>query len=128
MGIRLLQIKNCSNQKLYKNLTVELAKKIESLLIWDPRVGDVYIQRVLILTESRHNELVKPVWIKNILDEQLNDGGWASFYKALPLTTDKYLGFSYKFIDIRRPESNFHTTAQAIYLLSLLSTNNSDDI
>lgn len=121
MAIRLLQIKDCGNQKLYTSLSDELAEIIESQLTWDPRVGDVYIQRVLMLIESGHSDLVKSAWVKNILKEQLDDGGWASFYKALGLSGDKYIGFSYKFIDIRTPENNFHTTAQAIYLLSLVS-------
>jgi len=120
MDIRLLQIKQCAGQKLYAQLSDELAAMIEEQLTWDPRVGDVYIQRALMLTESGNDNLVKSGWIKNILNEQLNDGGWASFYKILPLYDDKYLGFSYKFIDVRTPKSGFHTTAQAIYFLSLI--------
>lgn len=120
MGIRLLQLKNCGDQKLNVQLSDELVKVIQKQLFWDPRVGDVYIQRVLMLIESGNGNLVKPVWITNILNEQLNDGGWASFYKILPLFNDIYFGHSYKFIDIRSPTSSFHSTAQAIYLLSLI--------
>lgn len=124
MGIRLLQIKKCGNQNLYKSLSDELIKGIVNLLTWDPRVGDVYIQRTLILAESDHGDMVKPIWLRKILNEQLDSGGWASFYKILPVSDDRYIGFSYKFIDIRTPESNLHTTAQAIYLLSLIQMNN----
>ena len=119
-GIRLLQIKNCGDQKIYNQLSQQLSEIIKEQLTWDPRVGDVYIQRALMLVESGYKDRVKPVWLHNILQEQRSDGGWASFYNILPLYDDKYFGFSYKFINIRKPESGFLTTVQAIYLLSLL--------
>jgi hypothetical protein len=122
MGIRLLQIKNCGNQKLYNNLSDDLANKIEHQLIWDPRVGDVYIQRVLMLVESGHRNKVKPIWIRNILGHQLEDGAWSKFVTLISFRANYYLGFTYKFISIDKPEPDFHTTAQAIYLLSLLNT------
>lgn len=120
MAIRSLQIKDCGDQTLNQELSAALADQIQQQLVWDPRVGDVYIQRALMLVESGNENKVKPVWIQNILNEQLDSGAWASFYKLLHLYDDKYFGFSYMFVDVRTPESNFHTTAQAIYLLSLL--------
>jgi len=121
MGVRLLQTKSCGDSNLYQNLTVMLAEKIEDQLTWDPRVGDVFIQRVLMLVESGNIDKVKSVWVHCILNEQLKNGSWATFDKILPLYDDKYFGFSYKFIDIKTPTSSFHSTAQAIYLLSLIS-------
>jgi len=120
MGIRFLQMKNCGNQTLNEKLSIKLADLVEKQLIWDPRVGDVYIQRVMMLVESGNLDKVNPTWLHNIIKEQLDDGGWASFDPIFPLYDDKYFGFSYKFFDIRTPTSNFHPTAQAIYLLSLL--------
>lgn len=123
MGIRLLQTKNCSNQKLYQKLSNELSEIIEKQLTWDPRVGDVYIQRVLMLKESGHTDKIKPVWISRILKEQRSDGGWANFYNMLNLTDTVELGFGYVMPEIRSlPTSSFHTTAQAIYLLSTINS------
>ncbi len=126
MGIRLLQIKNCGDQNLNRRLSTQLTDLVEKQLIWDPRVGDVYIQRTLMLVESGNQDKVKSIWLRNILDAQQDDGGWASFDKILPVPDDKYFGFSYKFVDIRKPVSNLHPTAQAIYLLSLVSKQYAD--
>jgi len=126
MGVRLLQIKQCGDQNLHTQLSEKLANIIESQLIWDPRVGDVYIQRALMLHEAGYKEKIKSIWIKNILNEQMSNGSWASFYKLFPITGDKYFGFTYKFASIREPKSNFHATAQAIYLLSLILAPHSD--
>ena len=71
----MLQNKNCGEQKLNNQLPQQLSEIIEKQLTWDPRVGDVYIQRALMLVESGYEEKVKPVWIHNILNEQLEDGG-----------------------------------------------------
>ncbi|VAW50092.1 hypothetical protein MNBD_GAMMA06-54, partial [hydrothermal vent metagenome] len=86
MGVRLLQIKQCGDQEQNKKLVKKLAKLIESQLIWDPRVGDVYIQRVLTLVDSGNKEKIKPVWIKQILNEQRTDGSWANFYRLFNIT------------------------------------------
>ena len=122
MGIRLLQRKNCGDQILYQQLSDKLAKMIEGQLTWDPRVGDVYIQRALMLIESGHKNKVKNAWIQNILNEQRENGGWASFYKLFTFNDSTEIGFNYKLPGIcTNPKANFHTTAQAIYLLSLIS-------
>lgn len=126
MGIRLLQIKQCGDQNLHTQLSENLANIIESQLVWDPRVGDVYIQRTLMLHEAGYKEKIKPAWIHNILNEQMNNGSWASFYKLLPITGNKYFGFTYKFVSIKKPKGNFHATAQAIYLLSLILASHAD--
>lgn len=120
MGIDLLANKNCGQEQVYKQLTSGLADIIEKQLTWEPRVGDVYIQRALMLIKTGYRDRVKSKWIRNILDEQRPDGGWANYYRLFNITDDTEFGFGYKFPEIRtRPSSSFHTTAQAIYLLSL---------
>ncbi len=122
MGIRLLQTKNCNNQKLYRQLSKQLINVIEEQIVWDPRVGDVYMQRVLMLLESGHAEKVKPTWIRQILQEQRSNGAWANFYRLINITDTIEFGFGYKFPEIRsQPKASFHTTAQAIYVLSLIN-------
>ena len=120
MGIRLLQQNNCGENDLYNRLSDGLVNTIENQVTWDPRVGDVYIQRTLMLIESGNRDRVKPIWIRNILDEQRPDGGWANFYRIFNVTTEVEFGFGYKIPEFRKnPVSSFHTTAQAVYLLSL---------
>lgn len=121
MGVRILQTKQCGDQEQNRQLSTNLADLIESQLVWDPRVGDVYIQRVLMLVESGNIDKVKPVWIQNILQEQRNDGGWANFYSLFAINESTEFGFGYKLPGMATNlPSSFHTTAQAIYLLSLL--------
>lgn len=120
MGIRLMQRNNCGDPVLSNQLADDLAYKISKLLYWDPRVGDVYIQRVLMLIESGNHDLVNPAWINHIMNHQRMDGGWASFDSILQINDELHFGFNYKYVDIRKPESSFHATAQAILLLSLL--------
>lgn len=124
MSIRLLQINGCGNQQKNQILSDELSNKIYEQMIWDPRVGDVYIQRVLMLVESGNRAKVKPIWIKHILAEQRDGGGWASFYRLFNITDNTEFGYGYKFPEVRSSvDVNFHSTAQAIYLLSLLAKN-----
>ncbi len=119
MTIRMLISRDCGDIKQLKQLSTELERNIETQIARDPRIGDVFMQRVLLLLEN--NKPVKPVWIKNILKEQRPDGGWANFYRLFNITDTWEFGFGYKYPEIRKsPQSSFHTTAQAIYLLSMV--------
>ena len=88
---------------------------------WDFRVVDHYVQKVLMLAESGATERIKPRWLRRVIDAQRADGGWDDFDKLLNFGTDEALGWSGGSLRIRRPESNFHTTVQGLYLMSLLS-------
>ena len=120
MGVRFMQRNNCGDSTVTSALVATLVSDIEGQLRRDPRVGDVYIQRVLMLVDSGAKDRINPRWVHRIMENQMDDGSWANFDPLLKLSTDKYFGFSYKFIDIRTPEGSLHTTAQAIYLLSYL--------
>jgi hypothetical protein len=72
------------------------------------------------LAESGMAQKIKPVWLQRILDAQLADGGWGSLYMLLPVSRTHYLGLTDRPV-IMEPRSNFHTTAQGVFLFSLLA-------
>lgn len=121
MGIRLLQRSSCGNAAQLNDTVQQLQQRIRRQLLLDPRVGDSYMQRVLMLMESGASELVKPVWIRNLVEAQQPDGGWSAFEPLLPVGGDRFFGFGYKFFAIDKPHSDFHITAQGVLLFALLT-------
>ncbi len=122
MGIRLLQRAKCGDQQALDSAEQKLETRIYRQLTWDPRQVDVYIQRVLMLAESAHPDIIKPVWIRRIAAAQQPDGGWSPFDPLLPFGSDRYLGFSGKGLSTGRPKSSFHATAQGVLLFSILES------
>jgi hypothetical protein len=120
MGIRLAQRRHCLDPGAAQQLVLSLQEKIVKQLTWDPRVVDVYIQRVLMLAESGMPQKIKPVWLQRVLNAQLADGGWPNLYMLFPVSRTHYLGLTNKLV-IREPRSNFHATAQGVFLFSLLA-------
>lgn len=119
MGLRLQQRKQCTQDPDLDQKVSLLQARLVRQLTWDPRVVDVYLQRVLMLTESGATQRVKPVWLHHILAAQLPDGSWSSSDLLLQLTDNRALALTRNSIGIRPVRGSFHTTAQAIYLLSL---------
>lgn len=120
MGIRLMQRIDCGEAAQLEHTVDALQKRIVSQLTWDPRVVDVYLQRVLMLEESGAAQQIKPVWIRRIIDAQRSDGGWSSVQPLLPLGADRSLAFSARILSLATPRSNFHATAQGILLFTLM--------
>jgi len=120
MGIRLMQQRNCGENELLQSVSSELTDIIQKELTWDFRVGDAYIQRTLMLAESGKFNLIKPVWINRILDAQNADGGWDDIHPFLTFHNGKILGLSSTLPVLKHSKSDFHATAQGIWLLSLL--------
>ena len=114
MAVRRLNKSQCGS---YELLSDELLGIIRQEIIYDYRVTDSYIQRALMLAES--NRPLKPIWISKILAAQKDDGGWADFYPLMKLGS---LQIGSASISIKKgpKKSDFHITAQAIWLLSLL--------
>jgi hypothetical protein len=125
MAVRFMQDRKCGEKVKLQDFAGALQDKIVSQLTWDPRVVDVYIQRVLMLTESGVKERVKPAWLTNVLNAQLEDGGWSDFQPLIPLGSSNYFGFTSQGMGIRKHKSTFQATAQGIFLMSLL-LNSSD--
>ncbi len=121
MSIRLLQRSGCGDAAQLDETVQALQQRIRRQLTLDPRVVDVYMQRVLMLVESGASELVKPVWIQNLIDAQQADGGWSVFEPLVPLFGGQYIGYGPRFFSVKQPRSGFHTTIQGVLLFSLLS-------
>lgn len=124
MGLRFMQRYQCGYDDTVKTTIEILQTVVTSELTWDFRVGDAYIQRVLMLTETGAYDSVKPIWIKNILNAQNEDGSWDDLHPILYLGNDRYLSHTSTLPKIKKPEADFHATAQAIWLLSLLLSQN----
>ena len=72
------------------------------------------------LIDTGAYDQVKPVWISNILKAQNNDGSWDDLHPILYLGNDYVLAHTSSLPRIQKPKADFHTTAQAIWLLSSL--------
>lgn len=120
MGARFMQRGNCGDPDKVNRLVAAVQKKIRRQMVWWPRVVDVYIQRVLMLADSGAVSQIKPVWISRILDHQAADGGWSYYTPSIPVWSGNYLYITHNGIWIRGHKGDFHTTAQAVLLLSLL--------
>ncbi len=121
MGYRLAQKSQCSIDNLQQNIAV-LQGTIEKQLRYDPRVVDVYIQRVLMLVDSGAEDRVEPRWLERVIAAQLPGGGWSDVHPLIPLGGNRYLGFNGKGLTLTRPISTFHATAQGVLLMSYLKS------
>ncbi len=121
MGLNFMQLRGCGDGKQVDNLIRDLQDQVIRQLTIDPRVGDVFIQRAMMLLVTGAGERVKPIWLRQILNAQTPDGSWETFDRLFPVGGSRYFGFSYFFFDIRKHQPNFHTTSQAIYVMSLMA-------
>jgi hypothetical protein len=121
MGIRFAREHRCEDPERIAQLEETVVNRTALGAAWDFRVVDFYIQRVLMLAESHATSKINPRWIARILTAQRADGGWDDFDQLLPLGGGKSIGWSGRGIRLWTPESNFHTTAQGLYLMALLS-------
>jgi len=122
MGYRFMQRSQCFRVPEIERKVAVLQESIVDQLTWDPRVVDVYIQRVLMLTESGAAARVKPRWVQRVLDAQLADGSWSSLQPLVPVGGGRYFGFVARFAGVEPHVGNLHATAQGIWLMSLLES------
>jgi hypothetical protein len=120
MGLRFMQRYECGNDELVSDTIAQLQATVRSELFWDFRVGDAYIQRVTMLVDTGAYDWVNPQWLRRILHAQNGDGSWDDFYPLIPLSNGRHLGLSSTRPVIGDETPNFHTTAQAIWLLGML--------
>lgn len=114
MGVRFLNKKGCGD---HRELADSLLDIIEQEITWDFRTTDSYLQRALMLADG--NRPLKPIWVKKILDAQMDDGGWPDFYPFIELGS-LHLGTSSTRPTKGPRDSDFHATAQAIWLITML--------
>jgi len=119
MGINFLSTKQCNLLPNIDEVRQSLQQDIATQLTWDIRVVDVYLQRVLMLLITGKENSVKPMWIQQVLDHQLTDGGWGNFDVLLD-NGARSIGFSSRVISVGQARSDFHATAQGIYIMSVL--------
>ena len=127
MGIRLLQRSKCGDANILEQSVSRLQERIEWQLTYDPRVVDVYLQRVLMLLESGAGARVKPVWLRRIKAAQTESGGWTGFHGLLPIGGSYQFGFTSGGMGVRKPEQNFHATAQGVFIMSMLTAASRQD-
>ena len=114
MAVHFIKKKNCDD---VAKLSDQLLDIIEQEITLDFRVTDSYLQRALMLTDS--GRTIKPIWLSKIIDAQKNDGGWADFYTIIKISSFD-IGTSSTRPMFGPKQSNFHATAQAIWLLAML--------
>lgn len=120
MGFRFMQRADCGDAQATAAAVNQLHTRIVRQLTWDPRVVDVYLQRVLMLVESGAQQQVRPVWVHRVLDAQQADGGWAAIDPLISLPGNASVGFGARGLTFKHPVSNFHATAQGVLLMGLL--------
>ena len=126
MGLRFRQDQNCGDKKVMASQENDLQEMIKRQLTWDPRLIDVYIQRVLMLVDTGRGNEVKNQWLQNILNVQSNEGGWGDFQSLLALSDTRHIGFYSRGIKFGKPTDTLHATAQGILLMSLLAQDAED--
>ena len=122
MGALFHQKRMCGDTAPLPELISDLQGQIERQLILDPRVGDVYMQRVMMLMGSGARDRIKLVWLARILEAQADDGSWETFDSLFPVGGGKSFGFSYHSVAVRTHQANFHTTAQAMFVVAMAMT------
>jgi len=120
MGLRFMQRYRCGYDEIVNETIIKLQEILVSELTWDFRVGDIYIQRVLMMLDLGAYSEIKPIWVENILSAQNDDGGWDDLDPIIFLGNDYFLAYSTQLFVIKKINSDFHSTAQAIWLLSML--------
>lgn len=123
MGFRFMQRNGCGDTEGAEAAVTRLQARVVRQLTWDPRVVDVYLQRVLMLVESGAKAHVRPVWLNRVLAAQLSDGGWAGIDPLLTLPGGYSLGFGPRGFTFEPVRADFHATAQGVMLMSLLLEN-----
>jgi len=119
MGYRMARRNHCEIQNLETGIAI-LQKTIEKQLRYDPRVVDVYLQRVLMMIDSGARDRLRPRWVERVLEAQRQDGGWSDMQPLIPMGGGRYFGFGASGVTIAKPVSTFHATAQGMLLTSLL--------
>jgi hypothetical protein len=99
-----------------------LHEKLTNQLFFDPRVGDAFVQGLMVLAMTGKCELIRHAWLRSALQQQLKDGGWSGA-DATFRWGDDIQGITAAYhIDVSVATSNFHTTAQGLLLMAKLDS------
>lgn len=120
MAYLMLQDAQC---KLIENLDSKI-ETLTGIIVThqklDFRVVDVYLQRVMTLIMAGATEQLDKRWVRRVLDQQNDDGGWSNFQALVPWTGNRHLGFSNTVLSVRKTTSNFHATVQGLLISAAL--------
>jgi hypothetical protein len=109
MGFMLMQHRQCGDPAQVAAMTRQLQDRVVDELALDFLVGDVHLQRVLMLYWTGAGQRVKPVWLNRILRAQRPDGGWN--YES---STERWLA------NAGDPaQADFHASAQGVLIMAL---------
>jgi hypothetical protein len=120
MGLHLLQERGCGDMLSINESMHMLQLHVRNQLVWDPRLRDQYIQRVLMLLETGASGMIKPVWVKRIVDGAREDGGWPSNRVIIALPGNRDLIFARNSVRLGQCRSSFHATAQGLLIMAHL--------
>ncbi len=92
----------------------QLSRRLSSELARDLAVVDLYIQKVAVVLDAGHEQMVRRRWVERVIENQRDDGGWNDRWCRV------FTSFRRPAIDLRDPPSNQHATIQALWLLYLV--------
>jgi hypothetical protein len=123
IGLMLLGDRDCGDKSQLTETITVLQRRVRDQLIWDPRVVDPYIQRVLLLLLTDAADLLKPVWIERVINAAQEDGGWPSNRVIINLPGKQDLAMTRNLLVLGKVKSTFHATAQGLLIMALLMNN-----
>lgn len=131
-GLVFIRQTGCTGVPPLDGLENELLNDVRLQLTFDPLVRDPHIQRLLMLALHGRSDEIRPIWLQRMLQAQESDGGWLgrSYIPELP----EWLQPHYlRDLFVKKRSNNgehpsdgfdFHATAQAILLLTILTQSN----
>lgn len=120
MAFRFMQRTGCDAVEDLDTKVQVLLSRIRRQLVMDPRLVDVYLQRVLMLVDSDAADRVNPRWVQRIMEAQKEDGSWSDNELLLKLSGNRYLAFTARGIGFSGTHASFHATVQGLWLMYLL--------
>lgn len=127
MGVELVRQMGCAVKPATGPLREELLADVRLQMHLDPVFKDAYIQRVLMLYWLAGPQAVKPVWLRQVFEQQRVDGGWRGG-RVFPGVPHWFQPWSFRQIwhkfwpsifPPQEPQSDFHATAQGLLLAAL---------
>ena len=118
LGFLYFRDSQCMAPSVYEPVITSLAADLKKQMFFDPRVVDVYVQRLLVLYKSGMAEDVRASWLRRVISAQGQDGGWDNFMPVIPVGGERAIGFGPRGVSLSGERSDFHATVQALLLLA----------
>ena len=116
----ILQSRSCSQSDQYAVALKSVQDDVVELLHKDPRVSDVYIQRLVWLTLTGAGDRIENVWLQRVIQHQRDDGGWLPYQRIVNLVPGWNLSVGRRFgISFKEDKTAFHTSVQGMLLMAL---------